>query len=62
MTRESVLARGEGLRGFVRLGEQAEGEIAVGVPMAVRRLKRPALVWTREGHVDRFIARGMQGE
>jgi hypothetical protein len=48
--------------GFVRLGEQAEGELAVGVPMAVRRLRRPTLVWTREGHDGRFIAQGKQGE
>jgi hypothetical protein len=30
-TREGVLACGEGLRGFVWLGEQAEGKLAVGV-------------------------------
>jgi hypothetical protein len=60
-TRESVLACGERLRGFVRLGEQEEGELA-GVPMAVRQLRRPVLVWTREGHVGRFIAQGMQVE
>jgi hypothetical protein len=60
-TRESVLACGEGLRRFVRLGEQAEGELAASVPMAVRRLRRSAVVWTREGLVGRFIARGTQG-
>jgi hypothetical protein len=57
-TRESVLACGEGLRGFVRRGEQAEGELTAGVPMAMRRLRRPTLVWMREGHVGHFIARG----
>jgi hypothetical protein len=60
-TRESVLACGEGLGRFVQLGEETEGELAAGVPMVVRRLRRPTLVWMREGHVGRFIARGTQG-
>jgi hypothetical protein len=61
-TRESVLACGEELRGFVRPWEQAEGELAVGAPIAVRRLRKPPLMCTREGLVGRFIARGNTGE
>jgi hypothetical protein len=60
-TRKSVLTCGEGLGRFVRLGEHTEGELTAGVPMVVRRLRRPALVWTHEGHVSRYIARGLQG-
>jgi hypothetical protein len=61
-TQEGVLACGEGLRGFGRLGEQVEGKLAVGAPMVVRRSQGAGARCGRaRGHNDRFIARG-QGE
>jgi hypothetical protein len=45
------------LRGFVQLGEQAKGKLAVGVPMAVWRLRGRHSCGCTRGHVGRFIAR-----
>jgi hypothetical protein len=44
-------------KGVCQLGEQAKGKLAVGVPMAVWRLRGRRSCGRTRGHDGRFIAR-----